>query len=137
MIQDEGPETICAFIGDTHSVYGATPPRDYFTILREICDKHGILMICDEVVTGFGRTGKMFACDGQFDFVPDIMTLGKGVTSGYLPLSATIISDRVREAFNGAPRSTRSFPLFTPMPGSRRPARPGWRRSGISGRSGW
>lgn len=109
VIQDEGPETICAFIGDTHSVYGATPPQEYFTILREICDKHGILMICDEVVTGFGRTGKMFACDGRFNFIPDILTIGKGLTTGYLPLSATIISDRVREAFNGTPEEHKEF----------------------------
>ena len=78
------------------------PPDEYFPRLREICDKWGILMIADEVMTGFGRTGKWFAID-HWDVVPDIMTMAKGITCGYAPLGATIarkhIGDRFKEQF--------------------------------------
>ena len=78
------------------------PPPEYFPMLREICDRWGVLMIADEVMTGFGRTGKWFAMD-HWDVVPDIMTLAKGMTCGYLPLGVTIvrkhIGDRFKEQF--------------------------------------
>jgi taurine--2-oxoglutarate transaminase len=78
------------------------PPPEYFPLLRKICDKWEILMIADEVMTGFGRTGKWFAMD-HWNVVPDIMTMAKGLTSGYLPLGATIarkhIGDRFKELF--------------------------------------
>ena len=78
------------------------PPPEYFPMLREICDRWGVLMIADEVMTGFGRTGKWFAMD-HWDVVPDILTMAKGMTCGYLPLGATIvrkhISDRFKEQF--------------------------------------
>ncbi len=78
------------------------PPPEYFPELRKICDKWNILMIADEVMTGFGRTGKWFAMD-HWDVVPDIMTMAKGITCGYLPLGATIvrkeIGDRFKEQF--------------------------------------
>ncbi len=78
------------------------PPKEYFPMLREICDKHGILLIADEVMTGFGRTGEWFAMN-HWDVVPDIMTLAKGMTCGYLPLGATVvrkhIGDRFKEQF--------------------------------------
>lgn len=83
------------------------PPPEYFPELRRICDKWGVLMIADEVMTGFGRTGKWFAMD-HWDVVPDIMTMAKGITCGYVPLGAAIarkpIGDRFREQFfsNGA-----------------------------------
>jgi len=78
------------------------PPPEYFPRLREICDRHGILMIADEVMSGFGRTGKWFALD-HWNVVPDIMSMAKGITSGYVPLGATIarkgIGDRFKEQF--------------------------------------
>jgi taurine--2-oxoglutarate transaminase len=78
------------------------PPPEYFPRLREICDKHGILMIADEIMSGFGRTGRWFAMD-HWKVVPDIMSLAKGITSGYVPLGATVvrkhIADRFKEQF--------------------------------------
>ncbi len=80
------------------------PPPDYFPQLRKVCDKWDVLMIADEVMTGFGRTGKWFAMD-HWDVVPDIMTMAKGMTCGYLPLGATVvrkhIGDRFKEQFFG------------------------------------
>lgn len=74
------------------------PPPEYFPRLREICDKWGILMIADEIMTGFGRTGKWFAMD-HWDVVPDILTMAKGMTCGYLPLGATIVRKRIGDYF--------------------------------------
>ena len=78
------------------------PPDEYFPRLREVCDKWGILMIADEVMSGFGRTGKWFALD-HWGIVPDIMTMAKGITCGYVPLGAAIakkhIGDRFKEQF--------------------------------------
>ncbi|MEA1969916.1 MAG: aminotransferase class III-fold pyridoxal phosphate-dependent enzyme [Thermodesulfobacteriota bacterium] len=74
------------------------PPREYFPKLREICDKHGILMIADEVMTGFGRTGEWFAMN-HWDVVPDIMTLAKGMTCGYVPLGATVVRKHIGDKF--------------------------------------
>ena len=74
------------------------PPAEYFPELRSICDKWGVLMIADEVMTGFGRTGKWFAMD-HWDVVPDIMTLAKGMTCGYLPLGATIVREEIGNHF--------------------------------------
>ena len=74
------------------------PPKEYFPMLREICDKHGVLMIADEVMTGFGRTGEWFAMN-HWDVVPDIMTLAKGMTCGYLPLGATIVRKHIGDKF--------------------------------------
>ena len=75
-------------------------PPGYIRLVREYCDKYDVLMILDEVATGFGRTGKMFACVHE-DVTPDIMVLGKGMTGGYLPLSATITTQEVYDAFLG------------------------------------
>jgi taurine--2-oxoglutarate transaminase len=78
------------------------PPPEYFPRLREICDRHGILMIADEIMSGFGRTGRWFAID-HWNVVPDIMSLAKGISSGYVPLGATVvrkhIADRFKEQF--------------------------------------
>jgi len=80
------------------------PPPEYFPLLRKVCDKWDVLMIADEVMTGFGRTGKWFAMD-HWDVVPDILTMAKGMTCGYLPLGATVvrkhIGDRFKEQFFG------------------------------------
>ncbi|MGA7874091.1 MAG: aspartate aminotransferase family protein [Desulfoferrobacter sp.] len=74
------------------------PPPEYFPRLKEICDKWGVLMIADEVMTGFGRTGKWFAMD-HWGIVPDIMTMAKGLTSGYLPLGATVVRKPIGDYF--------------------------------------
>jgi taurine--2-oxoglutarate transaminase len=74
------------------------PPSEYFPMLREICDRWGVLMIADEVMTGFGRTGRWFAMD-HWDVVPDIMTMAKGMTCGYLPLGATVVRDHIGDYF--------------------------------------
>lgn len=96
VVREEGADTIAAFIAEP--VIGAggiiPPPDGYFTRIREICDKYGILLIIDEVVTGFGRTGTMFGFE-RYDVRPDIVTLAKGLTSGYLPLGASVFSDEV------------------------------------------
>ncbi len=74
------------------------PPPEYFPMLREICDKWGILLIADEVMTGFGRTGEWFAMD-HWDVVPDMITMAKGMTSGYVPLGATVVRKDIGNAF--------------------------------------
>ena len=71
------------------------PPVGYHRRTREVCDKYDVLYISDEVVTGFGRLGHFFASEAVFDFVPDIITSAKGISSGYLPLSATILSEKI------------------------------------------
>jgi len=78
------------------------PPETYFPALREICDRHEVLLIADEVITGFGRTGKWFAL-GHWGVEPDLVSFAKGVTSGYLPLGGVIASKRVHEAIESAP----------------------------------
>lgn len=100
MIQYENPDTVAALImeGVTGSNGILVPPDDYWPRLREITRKYGILLISDEVMTGFGRTGKWFAVD-HWNVVPDIMTIAKGLTSGYLPLGAVVVSDPIAEYF--------------------------------------
>ena len=83
-------------------------PRGYLRQVRELCKSHDVLLICDEVATGFGRTGRMFACEHE-DVAPDLMCLGKGITGGYLPLAATLTSERVYDGFLGAADEQRTF----------------------------
>lgn len=100
VIQQEGADSIAGFIAEPvlgTSCCGLTPPADYFRTIRDICDRHNILMIVDEVVTGFGRTGTNFGMD-HFGVVPDIMATGKGLSSGYTPIAATIVRDEIYEA---------------------------------------
>ena len=101
MIQYEGPETVAALImeGVTGSNGILVPPDDYWPRLREITRKYGVLLISDEVMSGFGRTGKWFAVD-HWGVVPDIMTIAKGVTSGYLPLGGVVVSDAIARHFD-------------------------------------
>ena len=83
-------------------------PPGYLRRVRELCDEHGVLLICDEVATGFGRTGRMFACEHE-DVSPDLLCVGKGLTGGYLPLAATLTSDRIYEGFLGEFQEFRTF----------------------------
>ncbi len=83
-------------------------PPGYLRAVRELCDRFGVLLICDEVATGFGRTGTMFACE-QEGVAPDFLCLAKGLTGGYLPLAATLATERVYEGFLGAPEEQRTF----------------------------
>jgi taurine--2-oxoglutarate transaminase len=101
MIMYEGPETIAAIMLET--VTGTNgiiiPPDGYLQGVRELCDKHKILLICDEVMSGFGRTGKWFAVD-NWNVVPDLMTMAKGLTSAYAPLGAVAMREEIAEYFN-------------------------------------
>jgi len=83
-------------------------PPGYLRAARELCDRFGVLLICDEVATGFGRTGTMFACE-QEGVAPDLLCLAKGLTGGYLPLAATLASERIYEGFLGAAEEQRTF----------------------------
>jgi adenosylmethionine---8-amino-7-oxononanoate aminotransferase len=83
-------------------------PEGYLRGVRELCDRHGVLLILDEVATGFGRTGRMFACEHE-DVTPDLMCLAKGITGGYLPLAATLATERIYEGFLGEFEEFRTF----------------------------
>jgi adenosylmethionine-8-amino-7-oxononanoate transaminase len=83
-------------------------PPGYLTQVRELCDRHGTLMIADEVATGFGRTGRLFACEHE-GVRPDLMTLAKGITAGYLPLAATLATERIYQAFLGQYSEFKTF----------------------------
>jgi taurine--2-oxoglutarate transaminase len=100
VIRYEGPQTIAAVFLET--IVGTNgiliPPDGYIQGVREICDRHGILMVADEVMAGFGRTGRWFAID-HWDTVPDLMTMAKGLTSSYLPLGAVAMRHKIAEAF--------------------------------------
>jgi adenosylmethionine-8-amino-7-oxononanoate aminotransferase len=103
MIKFEGPHTVAAVIAEPISAACGVvvPPPEYFPRLREICDRYGVLLILDEIITGFGRTGKMFAAE-HWDVVPDIMAVAKGLSSGYAPIAATICRQHIARQFSGA-----------------------------------
>jgi len=109
-IVNEHPETVAAVIAEPIMLSAGVhvPHPDYFPRLREICDRHNVLLIFDEIITGFGRTGKLFAAE-QFGVWPDILSCGKGISGGYAPLSAILISDRIAEAFWGEPEAGIQF----------------------------
>ena len=99
-ILEEGPETVGAVILEPVQNAGGcfTPPDGYFQRVREICDRHGVLFISDEVICSWGRLGHMFGCE-RFGYVPDIITTAKGLTSAYVPMGAMIVADHVAEPF--------------------------------------
>ena len=103
IIKFQGPETVAAVVAEPiASPQGAVVPGpNYWPMLREVCDRHGCLLIADEVITGFGRTGKMFACQ-HWDVTPDIMTVAKGITSGYIPMGGAIVRKPISDAFVGS-----------------------------------
>ncbi|MBI4670998.1 MAG: aspartate aminotransferase family protein [Chloroflexi bacterium] len=119
-ILQEGPETVAAFIAEPIQGAGGVivPPPDYFPRIREICDQYDVLFISDEVITGFGRTGKWFglehyrAASGAI-IQPDIMQFAKGITSGYVPLGGIGVSDKVMRVMNSVPPSQRWMHAFT------------------------
>jgi adenosylmethionine-8-amino-7-oxononanoate aminotransferase len=110
VIRKEDPETVSSLIvepiGNTGGVI--TPPDSYYRILREICDKYNILLIFDEIITGFGRTGEMFGAQ-TFRTTPDIMCMGKGMSSGYAPIGGIVFSDKIADAFYGSEREQNFF----------------------------
>jgi len=111
-IKLEGAENISAFIAEPitgTSAAGVTPPPEYYPIIREICDRHDVLFISDEVITGFGRTGKNFGIN-HWNVLPDIIVAGKGVAGGYSPLATVIVSTGVHDVFRkGSNRHTQGF----------------------------
>lgn len=106
-ILHEGPGTVAAVIAEPISAAAGihVPHPDYWPSLRRICDKHGVLLIADEVITGFCRTGRMFAVQ-HWDVTPDIITCAKGLTSGYLPIGAAIATSKIADAFIGEAEPT-------------------------------
>lgn len=101
VIEFEGPQNVAAILmeGESGSSGCIKYPKDYFTKLRAICDKHGILLIIDEVMSGWGRTGKWFGIDNH-DVIPDMIATAKGITSGYIPFGALIVSEKISKHYD-------------------------------------
>ena len=112
-ILETGPENVAAFIAEPVGMAGvaaSTPPSDYYPRIREICDRHDILFIVDEVISGFGRTGRFFAIE-HWDVLPDMIVFGKGASSGYCPLGGVLFRDKIRDAIT---ETGEAFPhIFT------------------------
>ncbi|MGB0440112.1 MAG: aminotransferase class III-fold pyridoxal phosphate-dependent enzyme, partial [Paracoccaceae bacterium] len=102
-IMFQGPETIAAFIMEPIQGAGGVivPPASFMPLMRDICDRHGILMIADEVITGFGRTGD-WSGSRHWGVKPDLMSVAKGITSGYFPVGAALVGDKVAEVFEAS-----------------------------------
>lgn len=102
LILQEDPETVAAFIAEpiAQPTGSAVPGDEYWPMIRNICDRFNVVLIVDEVITGFGRTGKMFGMQ-HWDVVPDIMTIGKGMSSSYLPVSGTVVREEIADRFGG------------------------------------
>jgi taurine---2-oxoglutarate transaminase len=98
ILQYEGPQNVAAVMMET--IVGTNgvivPPDGYMQAIREVCDRHGILLILDEVMAGFGRSGKWFACE-HWDVVPDILSVAKGINSGYVPLGAMVVNEKLAD----------------------------------------
>ncbi|MGH2353595.1 MAG: aspartate aminotransferase family protein [Chloroflexota bacterium] len=114
LIRQEGPETVAAFIAEPVQGAGGVypPPADYFPRVREICDRHDVLFIADEVITGFGRTGTFWGLD-HWGVRPDILSFAKGITSGYLPLGGVILSDAIRDTIYNQPADVKWMHAYT------------------------
>ncbi|MEE3229166.1 MAG: aminotransferase class III-fold pyridoxal phosphate-dependent enzyme, partial [Chloroflexota bacterium] len=97
-----GPENVACFIAEPIMGAGGVivPPDGYHKRTKEVCENYEVLYISDEVITGFGRLGHFFASEPVFDFVPDVITCAKGISSGYLPLSATILSENIYDVIS-------------------------------------
>src|SRR5258708_33159507 len=124
VIRREGPDTVAAIIVEpVMNVEGLIiPPQSYFQALRKICDKYNVLLIYDEVITGFGRTGTMFFAE-QAGAWPDILCVGKGMSGGYAPLAAGAVVDKGCPSLWGGPASKRAVnPGSTPARTPRRSA---------------
>ena len=106
IIKFQGPETVAAVVAEpVSSPLGAiVPGPNYWPLLREVCNRYSCLLIADEVITGFGRTGKMFACQ-HWNVTPDFMTIAKGITSGYIPMGGAIVRKPIADAFVGSQRA--------------------------------
>mgnify|MGYP000453017465 CR=1 FL=1 len=100
-------------------------PKGYIKSVRELTKKYGVLLIVDEVATGFGRTGKMFACEHE-GVLPDLMCMSKGITGGYLPLGATMVTDEIYNAFLGEPEDYKTFITDIPIQATRWRALQAW-----------
>ncbi|MGF6756630.1 aspartate aminotransferase family protein [Paraburkholderia sp. GAS42] len=102
-ILELGPETVAAFVAETvvGATAGAVPPvREYFRKIRAVCDRYGVLLILDEIMSGMGRTGHLYACD-EDGVAPDLLTIAKGLGAGYQPIGATLVSDRIYQTITG------------------------------------
>jgi putrescine---pyruvate transaminase len=110
----EGPDTVAAVICEPVKGAGGvwTPSDEYFPRLREICDRYGVLLIADEVITGFGRTGHWFALE-RWNVQPDILSIAKAITSGYIPMGAFIVSREIQEALQHTPPDARFMHAYT------------------------
>ena len=128
-IVEEHPETVAAVIAEPVMLSAGVhlPHPEYFPRLRELCDRHNVLLIYDEIITGFGRTGRLFGAE-RVGAWPDILTCGKGISGGYAPLSAILIADRVSPRPSGGSRKrgcssgrdTPSVATRSPAPSARR-----------------
>ena len=118
-IVDEGPETVAAFltVPISQQTPAAVPPPEYWPMIKSICDKYGVLLIVDEVVCGFGRTGKWFGIE-NWDVEPDMITMAKGITSGYQALGAVITSKEISDTYAKSKDVFRTVSTFGGMPGS-------------------
>ncbi|MCP4006281.1 MAG: aspartate aminotransferase family protein [bacterium] len=117
----EGPETVAAIIVEPVMGTGGiiAPPADYYSRLSEICKRHGVLLLLDEVITGFGRTGRWFGME-HWDIFPDVLCFAKGISSGYLPLGGVALSDHVYETIRD--QSPKGLPLMFGLTYNNHPA---------------
>jgi putrescine aminotransferase len=113
-ILEEGPDTVAAFIAEPVQGAGGiiVPPEDYFPRVREICTRYDVLFIADEVITGFGRTGRWFALQ-RWGVQPDILSFAKGITSGYQPLGGILVSEPIHQTMLTAPYADRWMHAYT------------------------
>ena len=113
-ILEEGPDNVAFFIAEpVMGAGGVIPaPREYWTRIRQICDRYEVLLVADEVITGAGRTGKMFAVE-HWDVSPDIISCAKGISSGYLPLGAVIVHEKIFQTLAASPKGTAMWHGYT------------------------